>query len=81
MTTALFHWDGRLADRLAPALGGDIKVHVVGACTAARFDTILVVSPPAHRLKTKGAQDEYVAWLAWLPTRLNPGREDRIYFL
>ncbi|USN14975.1 hypothetical protein PAPPERLAPAPP_00480 [Brevundimonas phage vB_BpoS-Papperlapapp] len=82
MKTALFHWDAKQADRLAPALGDDIKVFVVGACTAARFDTILVVSPPEHRLKTQDARDGYSRWLVeMLPTLLSPGREQRIYFL
>lgn len=81
MTTALFHWDGRLADRLAPALGGDITVYVVGAFTVARYDTILIVTPPARRLETQGARDAYTRWLNQLPALLNPGREHRIFFL
>ncbi|UTC28564.1 hypothetical protein MARCHEWKA_00510 [Brevundimonas phage vB_BpoS-Marchewka] len=81
MTTALFHWNAGLADRMAPALGGDVKVYVVGAYTVERFDTILVVPPPDHRLKTQGARDGYSRWLGMLPALLAPGRIDRIYIL
>ena len=81
MTTALFHWNAAMADRLAPALGEDVKVFVVGSCTAVRVDTVLVVPPPEHRLKSQAARDAYSRWLDWLPTRLNPGRENRIYIL
>lgn len=81
MTTVLYHWSADRAEAISHAVGDAFRVHAIGRYHAFRVDTILVVRPPPEELASQARLDQYQEWLKWLPTRLAPGREGRIFFL
>jgi hypothetical protein len=58
-----------------------VKVMPIGRYPAVRGSAAIVEMPPPHMVSTRVQQEEFDAFLEWLPTRLTPGEGKRITIL